>query len=102
LPEAVVKTLETGLMLREETVTNTGTGQSSDEGGGGEVESATSNVGSGKTRIRRPPPSADELTSLLQQYKGNVSHVAKHLDRQWAVIWRVLQRYGINPGDFRE
>lgn len=102
LPEAVVKTLETGLMMRDEALTNTGSGQSNDDGGGGEVESAATNVGSGKTRIRRPPPSADELTSLLQQYKGNVSHVAKHLDRQWAVIWRVLQRYGINPGDFRE
>jgi len=106
LPEAVVATLQTGLVLKDDTNTNTGSGpvsiDSESDNGGGEVETATSATGSGKTRIRRPPPSAEELTALLQQYKGNVSHVAKHLDRQWAVIWRVLQRYGINPDDFRE
>jgi two-component system response regulator HydG len=106
LPEAVVATLQTGLVAREETITNTGTGAGNAEEAettcGGEVDAPASATGSGKTRVRRPPPSAEELTALLQQYKGNVSHVAKHLDRQWAVIWRVLQRYGINPDDFRE
>jgi transcriptional regulator with PAS, ATPase and Fis domain len=106
LPEAVVATLQTGLVAREETITNTGTGagnaEEAETTGGGEVDAPASATGSGKTRVRRPPPSAEELTALLQQYKGNVSHVAKHLDRQWAVIWRVLQRYGINPDDFRE
>lgn len=50
---------------------------------------------------RRPLPSATELRGLLQQFQGNVSHVSNHLDRQWAVISRALQRYGINPADYR-
>jgi transcriptional regulator with PAS, ATPase and Fis domain len=58
-------------------------------------------AGSGATRIRRQIPSADELRSLMRRYNGNVAHVAKHLDRQWAVISRSLRRYGIDPSQFR-
>ncbi|MES1205125.1 MAG: sigma 54-interacting transcriptional regulator [Pseudomonadota bacterium] len=52
-------------------------------------------------RIRRPVPSADELRALMQRFRGNVAHVATHLDRQWAVISRTLRRYGIDPAEFR-
>ena len=51
--------------------------------------------------VRRPSPSPGELRELLQQFQGNVTHVSRHLDRQWAVISRALQRYGINPADYR-
>ena len=52
-------------------------------------------------RTRRPAPTAEELTTLLRQYRGSVAHVARHLDRQYAVVWRCLQRYGINADDYR-
>jgi transcriptional regulator with PAS, ATPase and Fis domain len=52
-------------------------------------------------RLRRPVPSAEELRTLMQQFRGNVAHVANHLDRQWAVISRTLQRYGIDPAEYR-
>jgi transcriptional regulator with PAS, ATPase and Fis domain len=52
-------------------------------------------------RTRRPAPTPEELTDLLRQYRGSVAHVARHLDRQYAVVWRCLQRYGINADDFR-
>jgi DNA-binding NtrC family response regulator len=56
----------------------------------------------GTTRVRRPLPSADELTELMRLYHGNVSHVAKHLRRQWTVIWQSLRRNGIDPASFRD
>ena len=56
---------------------------------------------SGPIRVRRQVPSAEELRDLMGRYRGNVSHVAKHLDRQWAVISRCLRRYGIDPAEFR-
>jgi transcriptional regulator with PAS, ATPase and Fis domain len=52
-------------------------------------------------RTRRPAPSAEELTALLRLYQGNVAHVARHLKRQYAVVWRCIQRYGIDTDDFR-
>jgi transcriptional regulator with PAS, ATPase and Fis domain len=52
-------------------------------------------------RERRPVPGPDELRALLERYHGNVAHVAKHLDRQWAVISRTLRRYGIDPDTYR-
>ncbi|MEA2697619.1 MAG: hypothetical protein QOI66_1890 [Myxococcales bacterium] len=52
-------------------------------------------------RLRRPVPSADELRGLLQQFHGNVAHVATHLGRQWAVVSRTLRRYGIDPAHYR-
>jgi transcriptional regulator with PAS, ATPase and Fis domain len=52
-------------------------------------------------RPRRPVPGAEELRALLQQYQGNVARVAKHLDRQWAVIWRSLRRHGISANEYR-
>jgi DNA-binding NtrC family response regulator len=52
-------------------------------------------------RERRAVPSADELRELMVRYRGNVAHVAKHLNRQWAVISRTLRRYGIDPATYR-
>ncbi|HEX3694263.1 MAG TPA: sigma 54-interacting transcriptional regulator [Polyangia bacterium] len=52
-------------------------------------------------RTRRPAPTPEELTALLRQYRGSVAHVARHLDRQYAVVWRCIQRYGIDADDFR-
>lgn len=53
------------------------------------------------TRVRRPLPPPEELRSLMQRYGGNVTQVARHLGRQWAVIWRSLRRHGIDPESFR-
>jgi transcriptional regulator with PAS, ATPase and Fis domain len=55
----------------------------------------------GSGRVRRPAPSADELTTLLQHYQGSVAQVARHLNRQYAVVWRCIQRYGIDASTFR-
>ena len=52
-------------------------------------------------RTRRPAPTADELLTLLTLYQGNVAHVARHLKRQYAVVWRCIQRYGIAADSFR-
>jgi DNA-binding NtrC family response regulator len=52
-------------------------------------------------RTRRPAPTAEELTELLGRYQGNVAHVARHLKRQYAVVWRCIQRYGIAANSFR-
>jgi DNA-binding NtrC family response regulator len=52
-------------------------------------------------RTRRPAPLPEELTQLLQKYQGNVAHVARHLKRQYAVVWRCIQRYGIAADDYR-
>jgi len=53
------------------------------------------------TRVRRPLPPPEELRSLMRRYSGNVTQVARHLGRQWAVIWRSLRRHGIDPESFR-
>ena len=52
-------------------------------------------------RTRRPAPAAEELIQLLERYQGNVAHVARHLKRQYAVVWRIIQRYGIAADNFR-
>jgi DNA-binding NtrC family response regulator len=62
--------------------------------------SAVSSARAG-VRERRPVPSAEELRELMSRYRGNVAHVAKHLNRQWAVISRTLRRYGIDPDAYR-
>jgi transcriptional regulator with GAF, ATPase, and Fis domain len=53
------------------------------------------------TRVRRPAPSREELTSLLGEFNGSVAQVARRLDRQYAVVWRCIQRYGIDAAAFR-
>ena len=52
-------------------------------------------------RTRRPAPTADELTTLLARFGGSVAQVARHLDRQYAVVWRCIQRYGIDANAYR-
>jgi len=52
-------------------------------------------------RRRRPVPSEAELRAMLQRHEGNVSEVARQLDRQWAVVWRTMRRYGIGPAEYK-
>ncbi len=54
------------------------------------------------TRVRRKAPSRAELVQLLEEYGGSVAHVARHLQRQYAVVWRCVQRYGIDSRAFRK
>ena len=49
-----------------------------------------------------PRRTREELTSLLAQTKGSVAEVARRLNRQYAVIWRCIQRYGIDANHFRD
>ena len=55
----------------------------------------------GEKRTRRPAPTAEELTTLLARYAGSVAQVARHLERQYAVVWRCIQRYGIDANSYR-
>jgi DNA-binding NtrC family response regulator len=52
-------------------------------------------------RTRRPAPTPDELTTLLARFSGSVAQVARHLNRQYAVVWRCIQRYGIDANAYR-
>jgi transcriptional regulator of acetoin/glycerol metabolism len=52
-------------------------------------------------RVRRPAPTRQELTSLLAESRGSVAQVARRLNRQYAVVWRCIQRYGIDTRSFR-
>jgi transcriptional regulator with PAS, ATPase and Fis domain len=52
-------------------------------------------------RTRRPAPTAEELTTLLARFDGSVAQVARHLNRQYAVVWRCIQRYGIDANAYR-
>jgi transcriptional regulator with GAF, ATPase, and Fis domain len=52
-------------------------------------------------RTRRPAPTPEELTTLLTRFGGSVAQVARHLDRQYAVVWRCIQRYGIDANAYR-
>jgi transcriptional regulator with GAF, ATPase, and Fis domain len=54
------------------------------------------------TRVRRPAPTREELVSALAQSNGSVAKVARLLDRQYAVVWRIIQRYGIDAGEYRK
>lgn len=46
-------------------------------------------------RRRRPPPTREELQALLRRFDGSVADVARELDRQWAVVYRWVARYGL-------
>src|SRR6185295_3747452 len=69
--------------------------------GGGVPQAPTDASATGKTRTRRPPPSPEELSDLLGLFQGNVAEVARHLNRQYAVVWRCIQRYGISAEQYR-
>jgi transcriptional regulator with PAS, ATPase and Fis domain len=53
------------------------------------------------TRLRRPAPTRAELVAHLTECKGSVAQVARRLGRQYAVVWRCIQRYGIDAGAYR-
>jgi transcriptional regulator with PAS, ATPase and Fis domain len=50
---------------------------------------------------RRSSPTRAELEALLRQHHGNVTHVARAMGRQWAVVWRWLVKYEIDPKEYR-
>ena len=52
-------------------------------------------------RPRRPLPDREALVALLEQYRGNVADVARHLDRHWGVVQRALAKHRIDAGDYR-
>jgi len=54
------------------------------------------------TRVRRPAPTREELVSALADSRGSVAEVARRLNRQYAVVWRNIQRYGIDASSFRQ
>jgi DNA-binding NtrC family response regulator len=72
----------------------------------GELEGATGRVrvSAGTiptTRIRRPAPTRQELEAELAECGGSVAEVARRLRRQYAVVWRCIQRYGIDASAYR-
>jgi transcriptional regulator with PAS, ATPase and Fis domain len=48
-----------------------------------------------------PPPSAQELESLLEQHGGRVAEVSRALGRQRAAVWRWIKQLGLKPEKFR-
>jgi hypothetical protein len=54
------------------------------------------------TRVRRPAPTREELMTSLAESNGSVAQVARLLNRQYAVVWRNIQRYGIDAGSYRK
>ena len=43
----------------------------------------------------------DLLIKLLQNHQGNVWHIAKEIDERRSRLYRMFQRYGIKPSDYR-
>jgi transcriptional regulator of acetoin/glycerol metabolism len=41
------------------------------------------------------------LVALLEKHQGKVSHVARDMGKARMQIHRWMQRFGIDPGDFR-
>jgi transcriptional regulator with PAS, ATPase and Fis domain len=65
--------------------------------------SASPEKGSGAPAgTKRTSPTRAELEEMLQQHDGNVAQVARVLDRQWAVVWRWIVKYKIDPGRYRK
>jgi two-component system response regulator GlrR len=50
---------------------------------------------------QRSAPTGPELELLLRRHNGNMTHVARELDRQPALVYRWLQRYELDPAAFR-
>ena len=69
------------------------------EGPTGRVRVPMSTVGT--VRTRRPAPTKQELEAELAECGGSVAEVARRLRRQYAVVWRCIQRYGIDASSFR-
>jgi DNA-binding NtrC family response regulator len=49
----------------------------------------------------RPAPSGAELEELLRRHQGNMTRVARELDRQPALVYRWVERFQLDPGSFR-
>lgn len=41
------------------------------------------------------------LVGLLQQHRGNISHIAEAIDERRSRLYRMFRRHGIKPADFR-
>jgi DNA-binding NtrC family response regulator len=50
---------------------------------------------------KRPAPSRDELAALMTGAGGNVSAVARSLERDAALVYRWLKQHGLEPEAFR-
>jgi two-component system NtrC family response regulator len=50
----------------------------------------------------RPAPTAPELEELLQRHKGNMTHVARELGRQPALVYRWAERFQLDPETYRQ
>jgi DNA-binding NtrC family response regulator len=50
----------------------------------------------------RPSPTGAELEELLRRHKGNMTHVARELQRQPALVYRWVQRFKLDPDAYRE
>jgi len=58
-----------------------------------------SDVPPGMRRSPRAAPTKEELQALLEQNDWIVARVARALDRDHAVVWRWIKRYGIEVAD---
>jgi DNA-binding NtrC family response regulator len=47
--------------------------------------------------VRRRPRSGPSREALMAEHGGNVTAVARALDRQWNVVWRWLVKYRLSP-----
>jgi DNA-binding NtrC family response regulator len=99
LPDAVTATLQVD---SEDELDNTDVDLQPPEKEPADSDPGMTRAAVSPTRRRRPAPTAAELTALLAQSKGSVAEVARRLNRQYAVIWRCIQRYGIDANKFRD
>jgi transcriptional regulator of acetoin/glycerol metabolism len=51
---------------------------------------------------KQPRPSEESLREVLVREKGNVAALARHFDRDRALIHRWLKDAGLNPDEFRQ
>jgi transcriptional regulator with PAS, ATPase and Fis domain len=98
LPDAVTATLQ---LDADDDFENTDVDLQPPHLNGADADAGMTRAAAPATRVRRPAPTREELTSLLAQSKGSVAEVARRLNRQYAVIWRCIQRYGIDANTFR-
>ena len=54
-----------------------------------------------RRRPPRAPPEKAEIEALLDRHRGNIAEVARELDRQWAVVWRWVQKSGLDLEKYR-
>ena len=41
------------------------------------------------------------LIGLLTEHKGNIWHIAKAIDERRSRLYKMFERHGLKPGDFR-